>query len=84
VPCSARKIVHKQLTTHDVEIQHLRDLLGHASTRMTERYSHATPTRLHAAMDEVSLAVSGAEDAPPRDPATDPAVPETRSQAQNA
>jgi len=35
----------------NVEIQSIRDLLGHTSTRMTERYSHATANHLCAAVN---------------------------------
>src|SRR5439155_13733494 len=44
-----------RLRTSNIEIQSIRDLLGHTSTRMTERYSHATASHLRAAVDKLSL-----------------------------
>ena len=37
-----------------VELGTIRDLLGHTTTRMTERYAHVTPGHLHDAVQRVS------------------------------
>ena len=62
-----------RLRMANVEIQTIRDLLGHTTTRMTERYSHAAPSYLLAATQKISR-TRVADDAPHRDPATDPAL----------
>src|SRR4030095_5841686 len=41
-----------------VDIQDIRDLLGHCSTRMTERYAHLAPGKLHQSMQRLSTAGS--------------------------
>ena len=38
------------LVTEGVELIKVRDLLGHSSIRMTERYAHLAPNRLHEAV----------------------------------
>jgi integrase-like protein len=37
-----------------VDIQDIRDLLGHCSTRMTERYAHLAPGKLHEAVQRLN------------------------------
>ena len=37
-----------------VELGTIRDLLGHTTTRMTERYAHITPGHLHDAVQRIS------------------------------
>src|SRR5262249_42721452 len=37
-----------------VDIQDIRDLLGHTSTRMTERYAHLAPGKLHEAIQRLN------------------------------
>jgi integrase len=37
-----------------VDIQDIRDLLGHTSTRMTERYAHLAPGKLHDAIQRLN------------------------------
>jgi hypothetical protein len=55
-----------------VDIQDIRDLLGHTSTRMTERYAHLAPGKLHEAVQrlnrvaEVAPEVAPAPEAPRR------------------
>jgi hypothetical protein len=49
-----------------VDIQDIRDLLGHTSTRMTERYAHLAPGKLH---DAVQCLNRGTEVAPEVAPA---------------
>jgi hypothetical protein len=55
-----------------VDIQDIRDLLGHTSTRMTERYAHLAPGKLHDAIQrlnrstEVALGVAPASEGPRR------------------
>ncbi|MDR0577540.1 MAG: site-specific integrase [Candidatus Accumulibacter sp.] len=39
------------LVSEGVELIKVRDLLGHASIRMTERYAHLAPRRLHEAVE---------------------------------
>jgi len=68
----------------NIEIQSIRDLLGHTSTRMTERYSHATASHLRAAVDNISLTTASADDASPRDPATDPGASDAHVSAKIA
>ncbi|TMB09842.1 MAG: hypothetical protein E6J71_27545 [Deltaproteobacteria bacterium] len=73
-----------RLRTANVEIQSIRDLLGHTSTRMTERYSHATASHLRAAVEKLSVTTTSADDAAPRDPATDPGARDEQTQAKIA
>ena len=73
-----------RLRMANVEIQSIRDLLGHTSTRMTERYSHATASHLRAAVDKLSLTTASPDDASPRDPATDPGVSDAHVSAKIA
>ena len=40
-----RHISASRLRMSGVELGTIRDLLGHTSTRMTERYAHVTPAR---------------------------------------
>jgi integrase len=55
-----------------VDIQDIRDLLGHTSTRMTERYAHLAPGKLHGVIqrlnrsDEVAPGVAPASAEPRR------------------
>jgi site-specific recombinase XerD len=72
-----------RLRRANVEIQTIRDLLGHTTTRMTERYSHAAPGSLHAAAQKLSR-VNHVHDAANRDPATDPAPLTERAPAKIA
>jgi len=37
-----------------VDLATIRDLLGHTTTRMTERYAHVAPSHLHAAVQTLS------------------------------
>jgi integrase len=40
-----------------VDIQSIRDLLGHTSTRMTERYAHLAPGKLHDAIKRLNRSI---------------------------
>ena len=42
-----------------VELATIRDLLGHTTTRMTERYAHITPGHLHDAVQRISRTGTG-------------------------
>jgi hypothetical protein len=43
-----------RLRTTGVELGTIRDLLGHTTTRMTERYAHIAPGYLHDAVQRIS------------------------------
>jgi len=43
-----------RLRMSGVELGTIRDLLGHTTTRMTERYAHITPGHLHDAVQRIS------------------------------
>jgi len=43
-----------RLRMHGVELATIRDLMGHTTTRMTERYAHIAPGHLHAAVERLS------------------------------
>lgn len=52
----------------------IRDLLGHTSTRMTERYAHMAPGHLHAAVQRLVSGARPSEIAQPGDPTGDPST----------
>lgn len=43
------------LVSEGVELVKVRDLLGHTSIKMTERYAHLMPDRLHDAVEVLDL-----------------------------
>jgi integrase len=43
-----------RLRMNGVDLATIRDLLGHTTTRMTERYAHVAPSHLHAAVQTLS------------------------------
>lgn len=64
-----------------VDIQDIRDLLGHCSTRMTERYAHLAPGKLHEAVQRLNRPAD--EGAPEGAPASE-AVRVATAGAENA
>jgi hypothetical protein len=48
-----------------VDIQDIRDLLGHCSTRMTERYAHLAPGKLHEAVQRLNRVADVPPEVPP-------------------
>ena len=69
-----------RLRMEGVEIQTIRDLMGHTTTRMTERYSHLAPSHLHAAVQTLVRAASKPESTHAGDPVGDPS-PHARAAA---
>src|SRR5262249_14413443 len=49
-----RHTLASRLRTTGVELGTICDLLGHTTTRMTERYAHITPGHLHDAVQRIS------------------------------
>jgi len=54
-----------RLRMQGVDIQDIRDLLGHTSTRMTERYAHLAPGKLHEAEQRLNRGVEVAPEVAP-------------------
>src|SRR5262245_59252522 len=54
-----------RLRMASVDIQDIRDLLGHCSTRMTERYAHLAPGKLHEAVQRLNHVTEAAPEAAP-------------------
>ena len=43
----------------NVDLKSVSELLGHTTTRMTERYTHASPGHLHAMVQRISRGATG-------------------------